>query len=425
MTTVRTDQLKKLMEEVKTETKDHPEWGEFFASTYARTLQEDLIETDEGIFVSTGDISAMWQRDSSLQMMAYLPLVTKDESIRNIIKQVIERQMKNLLLDPYANAFNLPENLGKHYSQDQPPLRPEVWERKYELDSLTFPFYLAYRYWQLTKDEEIFTETFQKALKLMIETIEIEQHHSQSSYSFLRETDRKEENLPHNGKGLPFKEVGLVWSAFRPSDDAATYAYSIPANLFLASVLESIQDWVESGQLSQEIGAKMQHIQFEIEEAIETYGIVEHEGKKIYAYEVDGLGNRLLMDDANLPSLLGLPYLDVLEKTDDLFQNTKAFILSENNPYYYKGKYGGGIGSSHTFPRYIWPIALAVEGLVSPNKEEKKEILDRLVQTSAGTQMMHESFDVDQPSNYTREWFSWANAMFNQLLLDTLDKNES
>ena len=159
----------------------------------------------------------------------------------------------------------------------------------------------------------------------------------------------------------------------------------------------------------------------EIYEGIETYAITKVESiGDVYAYETDGYGMYNLMDDSNVPSLLAMDYIGYQPKNPTVAENTRKMILSKKNPYYYEGKYAKGMGSPHTPPGYIWHIGLALQGLTSKSEKEKWDILELMKQTDGNTGLMHEGFDPDDPTNYTREWFSWANAMFCELLLDCL-----
>jgi meiotically up-regulated gene 157 (Mug157) protein len=156
-----------------------------------------------------------------------------------------------------------------------------------------------------------------------------------------------------------------------------------------------------------------------IEAGVRTWGIVEHPTYgRIYAYEVDGLGGAVLMDDANMPSLLSLPLTGGIAIDDEIYRNTRAFVLSPDNSTHTAGTHAVGMGSPHTPAGHVWPIAFAVQGLTSDDDAEKRRILDLLARTHAGTFRMHESFHVDDPTIFTRAWFSWADSMFCELVLD-------
>lgn len=395
--------------------------AQIFDKTYTNTLATTLQEDDQQhIFVLTGDIPAMWQRDSAAQIRPYLLMAQDDPEIADLILKVVQRQFYNMNLDPYANAFNLRAN-GQGHQNDETQMGPAIWERKYELDSLCYPVQLAYLLYRNTGLTDQFDETFVSGVKKLLQVIQIEQHHDQSAYRFERHDDRPEDTLEREGLGKPVGYTGMSWSGFRPSDDACVYGYLVPANMFAVVILRYLVTIFTEIISHPDLAQQAQQLATTIQKGIEKYGTTTNEaGEKIYAYEVDGLGHQLLMDDSNMPSLLSAPYLDYVAMTDPLYLATRKTILSPENPYYYAGKYGKGIGSPHTPPEYIWPIGLAVQGLTQPDRREKRRLLELLAQTTAGTQMMHEGFDVHDPKQFTREWFSWANMMYCELLLDYL-----
>jgi meiotically up-regulated gene 157 (Mug157) protein len=210
----------------------------------------------------------------------------------------------------------------------------------------------------------------------------------------------------------------MTWSGFRPSDDACSYGYLIPANMFAVVVLGYLAEIARDVWGDTEMETEARRLAGEIDAGIQAHGIVEHPSYgAIYAYEADGLGHHALMDDANVPSLLSIPYLGYRGADDPLYQNTRRFILSRGNPYFFEGSAAAGIGSPHTPHRYIWPLALAMQGLTATDPAERERMLDLLERTDAGTQYMHESFFADNPGRFTRSWFAWANALFSELVL--------
>ncbi|MGL4337044.1 MAG: glycoside hydrolase family 125 protein [Turicibacter sp.] len=394
------------------------------SNTYNTTMQKN---EDGTTFVITGDIPAMWLRDSAAQVRPYLILGGEDEEILNSIKGVIQLQFKQILIDPYANAFNETAN-GAGYVSDLTEMHPQVWERKYEIDSLCYPLQLAYLYWKTTNDTSIFDETFKTAANKIIKLWKIEQHHlEQSPYNFRRvadwllfeEQDRIiYETLRNNGKGRPVNYTGMTWSGFRPSDDACQFHYLVPSNMFAVVVLNYLEEIAQAVLHDDAIAQEARILSDEIDKGIKEFAIIEHEEfGKVFAYEVDGCGNYLLMDDANVPSLLAAPYLGYCDFDDEIYQNTRRMLLSKTNPFYYEGEVAKGIGSPHTPPQYIWHISMAIQGLTALTEEEKLEMLSQFLRTDAETGMMHEGFDVNNPNNFTRPWFSWANQMFVEFIL--------
>lgn len=414
--------IKDFMNEINQLAKEQPEWLEVFNNSFLDTLQNTVkILEDNTTFVLTGDIPAMWLRDSTAQIRPYLFLANESEEVRSLIKGLIERHFQMIHVDPYANAFNEEENHAGH-QDDATEMKPIIWERKYEIDSLCYPIQLAYLYYRQTGEESIFNKTFKLGVEDILSTWEIEQNHEQSAYVFERDTWRKEDTLINGGKGSPVGYTGMTWSGFRPSDDACTYHYLVPSNMFAASVLGYLEEIYSTVLKDESTVKRIKKLKEQIKKGIEDYAIVENAaGEKVYAYEVDGLGNSSIMDDANIPNLISAPYLGYSDIENSLYQATRQTLLSEENPYFYKGTAAEGIGSSHTPKEYIWHMSLAMIGLTSTSKEEKKAMLDRMVQTDAGKKTLHEGFHKDRPEEYTREWFSWPNMLFCELMLDYYD----
>lgn len=384
-----------------------------------RLFANTLTRSDDGsIFVITGDIPAMWLRDSTWQVRP-LMASANDPEVAKIIADVSKRQVEYVLTDPYANAFN-PGPDGNYWHKDFPDQSPWVFERKFELDSLAAVLDLAIRLYAESGFTDQFTERFSQAVKVILDLLEREQNHDPSSYRFERKDVPDYDFLSHDGFGAPVAYTGLVWSAFRPSDDACKYGYLIPANAHMASVLgqlAELPDAVFSERVSKE---RASLISSQIKSGIEKFGIVEVKGKKIYVYECDGLGNYLLQDDANIPSLLSLPYLGFCSQTDSTYLNTREFILSDSNPYFYQGNVLTGLGSQHTPENQVWPLGIAMQGITSTSASEIEVCLAYLEQSHAGTNQMHESVGKDDPNIFTRAWFSWADMTFYHLLLKSV-----
>ncbi len=375
-----------------------------FRSTWETTLS---MEEDGSTFVITGDIGAMWLRDSSMQVLPYFRAVS-DETVERALRGLIRKQAELILTDAYANAFNKKGDFSC-YSRDKTKMGAFIWERKYEVDSLAFPILLLAEYIAATGRQDIFTERVLAALKRILEVWETEQHHESSSYTFERDSELETETLQNQGRGTPVSYTGMTWSGFRPSDDACRYHYILPANMLAVSALRRLCKL----SVGKETACRAEKLAEEIAEGIYRYGIVRHPAYgEIFAYETDGMGHYNLMDDANVPSLLAAPWFGFCEKEDGIYRNTRRFVLSESNPYYYKGRAAEGVGSPHTPKGYVWHIAVAIRGLTAQSRKEQKEMLDMLVSTTAGTGYMHEGVDADEPQRYTRPWFAWANSMF-------------
>ncbi|TDE92838.1 glycoside hydrolase family 125 protein [Occultella glacieicola] len=386
----------------------------------SRTLREAFVhEPGTDVFVLTGDIPAMWLRDSAAQVRPYLPLAAEDPGLADVLVSLVRRQVRSILLDPYANAFNArPDGAG--HRDDDTEMDRGVWERKYEVDSLCFPLQLAHQVWRFTGRTDHLDTEFARAADLIIETWRVEQDHAgRSPYRFQRHDGPASDTLTHDGHGSPVGRTGMTWSAFRPSDDACELHYNVPGNLFAVQVLGHLAELAVAVLDDPGLAERARDLAVELDAGVHSWGVVTHPVHgRIYAYEVDGLGATVLMDDANMPSLLSLPLTGGDAVDPDIYRNTRAFVLSPDNPTYMAGAHAVGLGSPHTPPRHIWPIALAVQGLTSDDDTEKRRIIDLLTRTHADTFRMHESFHVDDPATFTREWFSWADSMFCELVLD-------
>lgn len=390
---------------------------------FLNTIETTVKELEDGsIFVITGDIPAMWLRDSAAQVRPYVRFAKEDEELQKILESVIEKQAQFVCLDPYANAFN--ESASGVGHQDDTQLNDHVWERKYEVDSLCAPLYLAYTYWKTTGIDKIFTDTFREMIGCVLKVFTTEQDHTKSEYYFRRYNCPVTDTLPQNGKGRPVNITGMTWSGFRPSDDCCTFGYLIPANMMAVKALGYAAEMVRAGYQDEELAKECENLAFEIKDGIETYGTVEHpKYGKMYAFETDGFGNYNLMDDANSPSLLAMPYLKYCDKDDEVYQNTRKFVLSTDNPYYKIGTVARGVGSPHTPEGYIWHIGIVMQALTSMDKEEIMNCLEMLSKTHAGTNYMHEAFNPNDPTEYTRPWFAWANTLFAELLENLMEED--
>ena len=389
------------------------------------TIETALEECDDDTyFVLTGDIPAMWLRDSAAQVTHYIP-VSDDSEISKIIEGVIRRQLMYIEIDPYANAFNKTAN-GNGHITDLPKQGPWVFERKYEVDSLCYPIRLLYLYWKQTGNETIIKEKLESITSIILEQWKTEQYHFEKSpYLFIRtEAHTPWETIHNEGKGNPVVYTGMTWSGFRPSDDGCQYGYLTASEMFAVVVLGYMSEMLKSVCKNETLANECETLRGQIDEGIKKFCIVEHEKYgKIYVCETDGMGNYLMIDDANIPSLLSVPYIGYADIDDEIYQNKRRFLLTKDNPFYFEGKYAKGIGSRHTPDNYIWHMALVMQGMTSDNNEEKKEILNMIAQTDANTAYLHESFNADNPDEFTREWFTWPNSLFAELIEKCIDEN--
>ena len=416
--------IKNLAEEISSHIKDE-KLKKLFYNCFINTIETTVIYNENDTFIITGDIPAMWLRDSTSQIEHYLSFINKYPVLKEFFVGLINRQVKCILIDSYANAFNEEAN-GQKWDNDITKDSPWVWERKYEIDSLCFPVRLIYKYWKESGDENFFSDEIKQALETILNLWKIEQNHFENSdYSFQRLNCSETDTLCNNGLGNPVAYTGMTWSGFRPSDDACKYGYLIPSNMFATVVLSYMSEIFEKIYNDLDLKKKALILRDEIENGINKFGIVEHEEfGKIYSYETDGFGNYNLMDDANVPSLLSIPYIGYREIDDEIYQNTRKFILSKNNPYYYEGSFASGIGSPHTPPEYIWHIALSMQGLTTNNKDEINSLVKTLIQCDGNTGFMHEGFHKDNPKKFTRDWFAWSNSLFADFIYKKLKEIE-
>ncbi len=401
-----------------------PVIADIFKATYLNTIETTVKLDEHGAFVITGDIPAMWLRDSSAQVRHYLNLTKDDADIRSLVASLVQRQAYCILDDPYANAFNQTKKEGGHYADTTEFDNPMAWERKYEVDSLCYPVNLAYHFMKASGTTEHLDETFKQACLKILDTFETEQYHAEKSpYRFTRTNCPPSDTLKCDGMGTPVAYTGITWSGFRPSDDACELHYLIPSEMFAVVILGYMAEIAETVWNDAAMAERARGLRGEIDDGIKKYGTFEHpEFGTIYAYEADGLGNQNFMDDANVPSLLSLPYLGYCGADDPIYQNTRRFILSKNNPYYYEGTAAKGIGSPHTPKNYIWHVSLAMQGLTSVCDDEINAILDLFETTTAGTGLMHEGFHVDNPDKFTRVWFAWANSIFAEFVIHVTER---
>ena len=410
--------------EVKRALGDDTELSWMFANCFPNTLDTTVrfgqLAGKLDTFVITGDIPAMWLRDSTAQVWPYLPLIGNDKALQQLIAGVINRQTRCILIDPYSNAFNF-DSEGSEWDHDLTAMKPQLHERKWEIDSLCYPIRLAHGYWRTTGDTAPFDAGWAEAMRLVIKTFREQQRRgAPQPYSFRRNTTTPNDTLNLGGYGNPVKPCGLIASGFRPSDDACMYPFLIPSNMFAVRVLQGLAELAKATNRP-DLGEEAWTLAAEVLKALASFGTAVHlEHGKIYAYEVDGFGNQLFMDDANVPSLLSLPYLGCIEASNPTYQSTRHFVLSSDNPYCFQGKAAEGIGGPHVGLDMIWPLSIIMRGLTSADEAEIASCLITLKRTHAGTGFMHESFNKDDPSKFTRAWFAWANTLFGELVLKIL-----
>ena len=392
-----------------------------FPNTLDTTVTFSVKNGKPDTYVITGDIDAMWLRDSSAQVWPYMAFAAKDKQLKDLIAGVINRQAQYILKDPYANAFYNDADKKGEWTTDLTNMKPGVHERKYEIDSLCYPIRLAYNYWKTTGDTTPFDDDWKKSIEAILKVFkEQQQKKDKGPYYFQRETAKATDTRALEGYGYPVNPVGLICSAFRPSDDATVFSFLIPSNFFAVVSLKQASEMILDIKKDSALSKELKELGAEVDKAIKEHAIVKHpKHGNIYAFEIDGYGNHLLMDDANVPSLLSLPYLDAIDVKDPIYQNTRNFVWSKENPFFFKGTAAEGIGGPHVGMDMIWPMSITMKALTSTNKQEIKECIKMLKATHGNTGFMHESFHKDDPKNFSRPWFAWSNTLFGELLWKT------
>ena len=374
-----------------------PKLEKIYLTAFDEALNRHASRQPDGTtYVSTGDIEAEWLRDASAVMEPYVAEAASDQRVAEAVRGAIAREAKYILLDSYANAF----------SSDY-----KVVERKFEVDSLLYPVWFADKYWRATHDRSIFTRDVARAFGRVLATLRDEQHHdSRSRY--------RPPDLANQGKGSWVRYTGMIWTGFRPSDDPARYQYNIPENMFAVVVLRRLAEIEKTVYHDERSSSNAWGLAVEVQRGIERYAKVKPPGSPtIYAYEVDGYGHSNLMDDANIPSLLSIPYFQYLSADDGVYRATRQFVLSDRNPYYYRGKYASGVGSPHTPHGYIWPLSLIVQALTSRDPAEIERVMNFIAASDVGDHRLHESFNADWPEAFTRDDFAWPNALYGELVM--------
>ncbi len=391
-----------------------------FPNPLDTTVEFSMAGGRPDTFVITGDIPAMWLRDTMYQMWPYLPLARHDAHLRSMIQGVIGRMARCVLISPYAEAFVKSVSDPSPWRSDHTHMAPGVWEHKWEIDSLCAVVHLSHGYWLATGDTTPFDASWRKAMDRIVETFHAQQRlDGPGPYSFQRAAWNSTDTLPRGGVGFPAKPVGLICTMFRPSDDAVAYPLHIPDNLFAAVSLQRMAAMYHAlGVDDQRINACKQFAKT-LHQGVADYGIKIHgDHGRIFAYEVDGFGNAAFMDDANWPSIISLPFLGLCAADDPVYTASRAFAWGPGNPYFYRGKFEG-IGSIHTADGNVWPMSLIMFGLTANKPQEVAWAINQLKHSSAGTGFMHESFDKNNPEKFTRPWFAMANVMFGELIVQT------
>ncbi len=396
-------------------------FGNCFPNTLDTTVEVGTLDGKPDTYVITGDIDAMWLRDSSAQVYPYLSLLADDKPLQQLVAGVINRQTRCVIKDPYANAFYKDDHKTGEWKTDATDMKPGVHERKWEIDSLCYPIRLAHGYWKATGDTAPFDEAWLQAIGLILKTFREQQRKDgKGPYKFMRRTEIATDTVPGRGYGNPAKPVGLIHSMFRPSDDATVFPFLVPSNFFAVVSLRQAAEMLETIAKKRDLAAECRAMATEVERALSEHAIVSHPlAGRVYAFEVDAFGNYYCTDDGNIPNLLSLTYLGAVRNDDPVYQATRRMLLSPQNPYYCIGKAASGLGGPHVGVDMIWPLGVIIQGLTATADDEIKGCLETLRRTHAGTGYIHEAFHKDDPKNFTRSWFAWANTIFGEFVLKT------
>ena len=407
-----------------------PELAWLFQNCFPNTLDTTVFmgtaNGHDDAFVITGDIAALWLRDSAAQLRPYLHLVRGDGQLTRLYRGLIRRHARCVLIDPYANAFTRDpaSTSGLDWSRtDRTEMKPGVAERKWELDSLCYVLRLAHDYWQASGDTEPFDAAWAEAARTIVATFKAQQRvTSPGPYRFQRRSEQPTETTLA-GIGVPTRKTGLIHSAFRPSDDACTFPCNIPGNLFAVATLRELAQMAGAVLRDPALSAEALALADEVEQAVYKHGTMRlPDGRQVFAYETDGYGNHLFMDDANLPSLLGLAYLRCVAPDNPLWRTTAAAVWSEDNPWFFRGTAAEGVGGPHIGEGQVWPMGIIVRALSSSDEAVIAGALKTLRNTHAGTGFIHEAFDKDDPAKFTRNWFAWTNGLFGELVVKVADQ---
>ncbi|CAL3963866.1 unnamed protein product [Diplocarpon coronariae] len=489
--------MEKLIEKMKGLIKD-PDLFRLFENSYPNTLDtmikwrgyakepgaegvEEKITDEELTYVITGDIDAMWLRDSASQILVYLPLLEASEdkdSLASLWRGLINIHARYIVISPYCHSFQPPPESGVQpthngaYSQNHPdpPYDPlKVFDCKWELDSLASFLQISVAYYERTKDIDFFQKyswipaveaAVLAAAAMKLGTYAKDGKVEKSAWTFTGWTNRGTETLSNDGLGNPTKENGMIRTAFRPSDDACIYQLLVPANMMWAKYLEDGSLIMEQlkGENAKDITNKMRDQAFGIRQGIDRDAIVHHRDfGDIFAYEIDGYGGANLMDDANVPSLLAIPLWNYSESAfklpppphgekaknyAEIYANTRRFVLSDNNPYFMKGPVISAIGGPHVGPGRAWPMAAIIRAITSYStlgslaaggldkvsqkdiEDEVKQQIGMVLNSTAGTGVVHESVDTFNQNKWSRAWFGWANGLLGELLIKVAEEDE-
>lgn len=433
--------VEEYIERMGTVIKD-PDLYRLFQNSYPNTLDtmvkwhgyaqdENGTETDQELsYIITGDIDAMWLRDSASQLHSYARFLTPHSpeghddmgSLNSLWRGLINSHARYVLISPYCHAFQPPPESGippshngaYQHNKPRPAYDPsKVFDCKWELDSLASFLQASVAYYERTHDLGFFARhdwvpavraAVDAAAAMRLGTYDGQGRVQPSAWTFTGWTDRGSETLTNDGLGNPVRANGMVRSAFRPSDDATIFQLLVPANMMWAKYLE------EASVIMEELGegavhaidpakrsaaaglaTEMRDFAAGVRRGIDRDAVVVSPHApglgEVFAYECDGFGGVNLMDDANVPSLLSMPLFGYAESRfgppppgeeggmvagrdyAQVYRNTRRFILSGANPYFAQGPVISAVGGPHLGPGKAWPMAALVAAMTAFDEE--------------------------------------------------------
>lgn len=418
---------------------------QLYSSCYRFTLETKILFSlfnNEDAFIYSKNLPVMWISQSCMQIYPYLKHCNNDKDLSKLIISIFNRMLKYILIDPFANAFVLKNTIPSPFINDITfkktnenqfihGMSAEIWERKFQLSTIIFPFYIMCKYNQITNDFSFINDLFFKALIEIIKVLKNELRDTDEEncndgpqYFFQRNTNESFDTI-HFGRGNPCKNSLLIKSYFRCSEDCCLFPYNIPENALVYVTFKQLKEILEKKNVQyNSLIIELETISNNLYEGIKKNGIKTDEktGEKFYVYEIDGYGNYYFMDEPRYPSLLSLPFFGFCEFNDEIYLNTRKRILSSRNPYYIVGKIGSGESSAHSFRNYNSTLFTIMRGLTSRNLKEIEECIDLIVKSTTNFNYLNEYFDINNVNYYVNFPFAYANSFFCVLIDKCLEE---
>ncbi|PNP46590.1 hypothetical protein TGAMA5MH_02048 [Trichoderma gamsii] len=435
--TFKSPAVEKVISDLKSQLKD-PDVARLFENTFPSTLDTTVKYFDPSLnlaFIITGDITAQWLRDTGNQFAHLYKLLPHDKNLQALVKAVINTEARYISQYPYCGSFQPPPESGLAPSVNDwatdvvvnPPVNNQtVFECKYELDSLAGFLKITRSYYANTKDSSFINDNWNAAMSQIVRVLYEQSQSSWSSdfewvsyYNWTGTAGALSPMVPNSGNGEPKQANGLVASSHRPSDDLCVFNFITSDNAMMSVELANVANMLSKIGVQKSLATQLSQYSNTIKQAVWAHTRATN---GIFAYETNGIGAQYIMDDANVPSLVSLPYLGFLERSDPTYQKTKAAMFSRANPYYAAGKSWNGIGGPHVNATYPWPMS-HISGIFGTDDDnEIKQRLAIILENTSGLGLIHESVNIYNTSVYTRPWFAWANSYFAEMILDLAER---